>query len=71
MKNKFLTIERLKILDEGFNYLEHYTTPTDEIHHVGPNINTEDVQKTKLLRELGKINLRRTQIINELLEENY
>jgi hypothetical protein len=69
MKKYYFTIERLKILHEGFGYLDNYITPPDGVvHHIGPNINTEDANKTKLLREFGKINVRREQIINYLLK---
>lgn len=67
MKKAYLTLERLKILQEGFAYLDNYKTPSDEIHHIGSNINTENVEETKLLRELGEINIRREQIIKHLM----
>ncbi len=50
MKKTFITIERIKILDEGFNYLEHYGVLLDEVHHIGTDIDTVDAQKTKLLK---------------------
>jgi hypothetical protein len=65
---KFLTIEKIKTLEEGFNWLSEYKTPKEDVHHIGPNVNTEDVYETKLLRELGKINVRKEQIITELLK---
>lgn len=65
---KFITIEKIKILEEGFGWLSNYKTPKEEIHHIGPNINTEYIYETKLLKELGEINVRKEQIINELLK---
>ena len=56
---KFITIERIKTLEESIRWLSNYKTPKGEIHQIGPNINVEDVTKTKLLRELGEINIRR------------
>lgn len=64
---KFIEISRLQNLQDSIGYLDNYTTPTDEIHHIGPNINTENVTETNLLRELGRINLRRMEIINILM----
>lgn len=43
MKKFYLTIERVKILQESVGFLDDYETPSDEIHHIGPNINTEYV----------------------------
>lgn len=40
-----------------------------EIDHVGPTINIENIEATKLLRELGLINLRRQQIIDTLMKK--
>ena len=69
MKKYYLQIERIKELHKTFGFLYKYITPSgDDIHHIGPNINTEDANKTELLRELGKINVRREQIINDLLK---
>jgi len=69
MKKYYLQIERIKELHKTFGFLDKYITPSgDEIHHIGPNIDIEDIEKTKLLRELGEINVRREQIINKLLK---
>lgn len=46
-----------------------YKTPDDEVHHIGPNIETEDVELTKLFKELGEINIRRDEIIRIIMGE--
>ena len=69
MKKSYLTLERVKQLQESIGFLNDYKTPSDEIHHVGPNINTMNVEETKLLRELGEINIRREQIIKHLMNK--
>jgi len=70
INKRYITIERIKILQEGFGFLDQYITPPDgEIHHIGPNINTEDVNNTNLLRELGDINKRREEIIKKLTSD--
>ena len=62
-----MTIDRVKRLQNSIGWLDNYETPVDEIHHIGPNINTINVKESKLLRELGKINTRKKIIINELM----
>lgn len=64
---KCIEIERLRRLQTSIGFLDSYKTPVDEVHHIGANINTENVKKTKLLRELGRINLRREVIIKSLM----
>lgn len=63
---KFITIERVKSLHESINWLDDYETIDGEIHHIGANINTMDVNYTKLLNELGNINIRKKEIIKLL-----
>lgn len=70
MKKKFITIERVQALQKSIGYLDDYEPPAIEVHHIGPNINTENVMETNLLRELGAINLRRKAIISELMSIN-
>ena len=65
---KYLTKEKVIILQEIGGFLNNYTSK-NEIHHIGPDINTEDVKDTSLLKELGQINLRRNQIIEELCQK--
>ncbi len=67
MKKAFLPIEKVKQLQDSIGFLNDYKETPDEIDHIGPNINTEDVKQTELLRELGKINARRDEIIKALI----
>jgi len=67
MIKKFIDIDRIKRLQELINFLDSYKTSDTERHHIGPNINTENVRETKLLNELGRLNVRRDQIIEELM----
>lgn len=70
IKKEYLTIEKVKALQESIGFLDSYKTPEDEtVHHIGPNINTEDVAETKLLRELGEINKRRQTIIETIMNK--
>lgn len=67
-KQKFyLPLERLQKLQESVGFLDSYKTNPNEIHHIGPNINTENMTETNLLRELGKLNVRREEIIKQLM----
>lgn len=66
-QQRFLTKEKVQKLHKSTDFLNTYVTPDDFIDHIGPNINTENVYDTKLLRELGRINKRRLEIINQLM----
>ena len=68
-ERKYLTKEQIITLQESVGFLDNYITPDNEVHHVGPNVNTEDMKETLLLRELGEINLRRIQIIKQLCQK--
>lgn len=67
MDKAYITLERVKILQDSIGFLNDYKKPEIQTHHIGPNINTEDVRATRLLRELGEINSRREQIIKQLM----
>lgn len=67
-ERKFITLERLQSLQESINYLDNYKIDYNIDVHVGPNINTIDVEETNLLSELGRINVRREKIINKLCQ---
>ena len=67
MDKAYLTLERVKQLQDSIGFLYDYKKPALQTHHIGPNINTEDVGPTRLLRELGEINARREQIIKQLM----
>jgi hypothetical protein len=66
MEKKHIDIERLRKLEKSIGFLSKYVTPDNQIHHIGPNINTVNVTETKLLHELGEINKRRNSIIEQL-----
>lgn len=67
MIKQYIELERLQRLQNSINYLDSYQSIEGVEHHIGPNINTENVKETNLLRELGKINVRRNNIIDELM----
>ena len=66
-KKFFLPIEKVQKLQESVGWLDNYEPTIDEIHHIGPNINTENTIQTNLLTELGRLNSRKKFIINELM----
>ena len=69
MNKKYIPIERLRRLHESINFLDNYKPTEGEIHHIGNNINDIDVKNTKLLQELGELNIRKEKIINSLLSK--
>ena len=69
MKKQFITLDRLRKLQESMGWLDIYTNDIDSINHVGNDIDTVSVRETNLLYELGNINLRRKQIISELCQK--
>lgn len=69
MNKKCIDIERLRRLEASIGFLRNYTTPIDEDHHIGPDIKTEDVELTKLFKELGNLNIRRNEIIEKLMND--
>lgn len=69
MVKKHIDIERLRRLEKSIGFLSVYKTPDDEVHHIGPNNETEDIELTKLFKELGEINIRRDEIIRIIMGE--
>lgn len=68
VKEEFISIEKARSLEESIMWLSNYTGPEEGVSHkVARNIYEKDVERTKLLLELGKINTRRQEIINELM----
>ena len=70
MEEKYITLEKLKQLEESIGYLTNYIEPEGEDHWVREK--TEDggwgeydVTTTRLLSELGEINKRKIQILEE------
>ena len=45
---KFITLERLQSLQESINYLDNYKIDYNVDVHIGPNINTVNVEETTL-----------------------
>lgn len=67
METTYLTLKKLKALHESINWLGYYTTPSNEKHEIRNDDKiTVDPESTKLLNELGQLNLRRDEIINQL-----
>lgn len=66
MTKKYLTLSKVAELHQTISFLDSYTPVVGETHHIGNDINTVDVENTKLLNELGEINVRRKQIIEIL-----
>lgn len=66
---KYQTVKKLKSLQEHFDFLGNYETPDNEIHFVGNSLKDIDKEKTKLLRELNKVNKRRLILINMITKE--
>lgn len=65
-KREYLTIEKLRVIHESINYLDTYEGDPESDHHIGPNINSEEMKYTEALRELGRINKRRKVLIEIL-----
>jgi len=66
MEEKFIPLEKLHILQDGFGWLNEYQTPENEIHKIARNKFEKDVKNTNLLLKLGKINKKRNKLIEEL-----
>jgi len=68
---KHITLDRLRELQKVICWVDNYLPPDDnEIHHVGKDLETIDEENTKLLIELGQLNLRRNKIIGKLMGED-
>jgi len=60
---KYISYERLTDLENAINFASDFK-PRDYEVVVGESLNQVDNVKTELLRELGKINIRREEILN-------
>lgn len=76
MDIRYLTLKRIKILQEGIAFLDNYKPPRLEnkdgdTHIVGKSVSYEDrdIEMTDLLTELGKINERRAEIIQKFKDK--
>jgi len=67
---KFLSIEKVNKLEETIMFLQNYLPVEGEEHHIGSDIDTIDEVPTKLLKELGELNMRRNEILNKLKSLN-
>lgn len=62
---KTITPKRMKSLEESIGFLSNYKGSKEETHVVKES-DVEIEDKTKLLKELGNINIRRQKIIDLL-----
>lgn len=69
MKIKYLPLKKAKALEESIGWLSNYTTPEDEEHMIGESLEQKDEISTTLLHELGRINLKRQELIKLLTNE--
>ena len=67
MEQKFIPLEKIATLEEGFAWLSDYETVKDEKHKVARNEFERDIENTKLLVEIGQLNKKRKQLIAKLL----
>lgn len=68
MTTKYLSVERLRQLQDNVGFLDNYDGPSkDELHVVGPSIENHDPKLSKELRELGILNNRRKELIKRLI----
>lgn len=72
METKFLPIEKIRLLEEVIGWLSEYKNdlPDEETHVVGESLEEVDFELTVLLRELGELNIRRQQIIDQLMRNS-
>ena len=62
---KYITVERMKSLEESISWLSNHT---NENVVIGESLSQIDIVRTKLLQELATINLRRKEIIADLMQ---
>ena len=72
MKTKFISLERLQSLEKSIGFVSDYkhSPKLKGVRHVvGSSVKPEDrdSEATMLLRELGQLNLRREEIIKQLM----
>lgn len=72
MKTKFLPLKKIRLLEEAIGWLSSYKNnlPDEETHVVGESLEEVDLKSTLLLRELGELNIRRQQIIDQLMRNS-
>lgn len=64
---KTITSERMKSLEDSIGFLSNYKGSVEETHVVKES-DVEIEDKTKFLKELGDINIRRQEIIDLLIK---
>lgn len=65
-ESKFITVDRLKSLQESIGFLDTYKKSSNETHWIKNEDESEDVERTILLSELGDLNSRRDELIKLL-----
>ena len=70
MEEKFIPLEKIHILEEGFSWLSDYITPDNEFHKVARNKFEKDTKNTELLLEIGRLNKKRNSLITQLLQNS-
>lgn len=68
MEKKFLTLERVRKLEETIGFLTHYRPTEGEVHVIGTSLEEVDEKHTRLLKRLGELNVEREKILKELME---
>lgn len=68
MERKHIPLEKISILEESIGWLSDYKTPNEA--KVARNKFELDVDNTRILDEIGRLNLKRERLINELLENS-
>ena len=76
MDIRFISLKRIKILQESVAFLDNYTPPKakdedGDTHIIGESVSYEDrdIEMTDLLTELGKLNERRAEIIQKFKDK--
>ena len=70
MEKKFLSIDKIKKLEELIAWLSDYSydgSDGEEEHFVGESLDQIDIDKTILLRQLGELNAKRKVLIEKIL----
>lgn len=69
-KFNYISLEKARILEEGFGWVSNLTQSNDVIHVMTNSENSEDwnIEKTNLLHELQILNKRKTEILQKILD---
>jgi hypothetical protein len=66
MEEKFICLKEIHYLQDSIGWLDEYQPRKNENHRITNNKFEKDEENTKLLLELGKINKKRNELIDEL-----